>query len=396
MTAANDSATLELAKQLISIPSVTPDDMGCQKIIADRLRRIGFNIENLRYGEVDNLWARYGTQSPLFVFAGHTDVVPPGPLEQWHNDPFTPTITDGIMTARGTADMKSSIAAMVCACEHFFKDKHTANNPINGSVAFLITSDEEGPAVNGTVKVMEHLASNNEKIDWCLVGEPSSSNTLGDVIKNGRRGSLLGNLTVHGVQGHIAYPHLAKNPIHLFAGALLDLSTEVWDNGNQHFPPTSFQISNINAGTGTSNVIPGDLDVQFNLRFSTEITEQQIRQRVAAILDKHKLNYSLSWTLSGQPFLTSDGELVNAAQQAIKTICNIDAQLSTAGGTSDGRFIAPTGAQVVELGPINESIHKINENINIAQLEKLTLVYSEILNNLFNSDTSANIKTGEN
>ncbi len=376
------TTTLDLAKQLIRIPSITPDDMGCQKIIADRLNNIGFKIEHLRYGDVDNLWARYGTQSPLFVFAGHTDVVPTGPVEQWQNHPFTPTIVDNIMTARGTADMKSSIAAMVCACEKFLKNK----DAINGSVAFLITSDEEGPAINGTIKVIEHLTKNDEKIDWCLVGEPSSTNTLGDTIKNGRRGSLIGELNIHGVQGHIAYPHLAKNPIHLFSGALLDLTNEVWDNGNSHFPPTSFQVSNINGGAGASNVIPGELDVQFNLRFSTEITEQQIKQRVEKILNKHKLNYTLVWTLSGQPFLTPDGELVNATQQAIKTVCDLDAELSTAGGTSDGRFIAPTGAQVVELGPVNESIHKINENIHIEQLEKLTDVYTEILNNLFKLD----------
>lgn len=374
------TATLDLAKQLISIPSITPDDSGCQKIIADRLSNIGFNIENLRYGEVDNLWARIGTQGPLFVFAGHTDVVPTGPLEQWRNDPFTPTIVNNIMTARGTADMKSSIAAMVCACENFFQDK---NQPLAGSIAFLITSDEEGPATEGTVKVIEHLMSKGEKIDWCLVGEPSSTNTLGDVIKNGRRGSISGDLTIHGVQGHIAYPHLAENPIHLFAGALQDLTNETWDNGNDHFPPTSFQISNINGGTGATNVIPGDLKVQFNLRFSTEITDQQIQQRIAALLDRHPFKYTLDWTVSGQAFLTPDGALVDAAKQAIKSVCNIDAELSTAGGTSDGRFIAPTGAQVVELGPINESIHKINENINIDQLEQLTKVYTEVLHNLF-------------
>ncbi len=374
------TATLDLAKKLISIPSITPDDLGCQKIIADRLSNIGFNIENLRYGEVDNLWARIGTQGPLFVFAGHTDVVPTGPVEQWRNDPFTPTIVDNIMTARGTADMKSSIAAMVCACENFFQDK---NQPLAGSIAFLITSDEEGPATEGTVKVIEHLMNNDEKIDWCLVGEPSSTNTLGDVIKNGRRGSISGDLTIHGVQGHIAYPHLAENPIHLFAGALQDLTNETWDNGNDHFPPTSFQISNINGGTGATNVIPGDLNVQFNLRFSTEITDQQIQQRIEALLNRHPFKYTLDWTVSGQAFLTPDGTLVDAAKQAIKSICNIDTELSTAGGTSDGRFIAPTGAQVVELGPINESIHKINENINIDQLEQLTKVYTEILHNLF-------------
>lgn len=372
------TATLDLAKQLISIPSVTPDDMGCQKIIADRLSKIGFKIENLRYGEVDNLWARYGTQSPLFVFAGHTDVVPTGPVEKWRSDPFTPTIVNDVMTGRGTADMKSSIAAMVCACENFLQDK----KEIVGSIAFLITSDEEGPATDGTVKVVEHLQNNNEKIDWCLVGEPSSTSTLGDVIKNGRRGSIGGDLTIHGVQGHIAYPHLAKNPIHLFADAMQALCNEVWDNGNDFFPPTSFQISNINGGTGASNVIPGDLNVQFNLRFSTEITDQAIRSRIEDILDEHQLDYTLDWALSGQPFLTPGGKLVEAAKQAIKSVCDIDAELSTAGGTSDGRFIAPTGAQVVELGPVNDSIHKIDENINITELERLTKIYTDILQRL--------------
>ena len=372
------TATLDLAKQLISIPSVTPDDMGCQKIIADRLSKIGFKIENLRYGEVDNLWARYGNQSPLFVFAGHTDVVPTGPVEKWRSDPFTPTIVNDVMTGRGTADMKSSIAAMVCACENFLQDK----KEIVGSIAFLITSDEEGPATDGTVKVVEHLQNNNEKIDWCLVGEPSSTSTLGDVIKNGRRGSIGGDLTIHGVQGHIAYPHLAKNPIHLFADAMQALCNEVWDNGNDFFPPTSFQISNINGGTGASNVIPGDLNVQFNLRFSTEITDQAIRSRIEDILDEHQLDYTLDWALSGQPFLTPGGKLVEAAKQAIKSVCDIDAELSTAGGTSDGRFIAPTGAQVVELGPVNDSIHKIDENINITELERLTEIYTDILQRL--------------
>ena len=373
------TATLDLSKQLISIPSVTPEDMGCQKIIADRLNNAGFKIENLRYGEVDNLWARYGEQSPLFVFAGHTDVVPTGPVDQWSSDPFTPTIIDDVMTGRGTADMKSSIAAMVCACEEFLADK----TELAGSIAFLITSDEEGPAIDGTVKVIEYLENNDIKIDWCLVGEPSSTNMLGDIIKNGRRGSISGDLTIHGVQGHIAYPHLAKNPIHLFAGALQDLCDEAWDNGNEHFPPTSFQISNINGGTGASNVIPGDLNIQFNLRFSTEITDQQIKQRVEDIIKKHQLEYTLDWSLSGQPFLTPGGKLVEATTRAIKSVCNIDTELSTAGGTSDGRFIAPTGAQVIELGPLNESIHKIDENINIQQLEKLTNVYTEILRNLF-------------
>jgi len=372
------TATLELAKQLISIPSVTPDDLGCQKIIADRLEAIGFTIEHLRYGEVDNLWARYGSRSPLFVFAGHTDVVPPGPVDHWSSDPFTPTVSDHVMTGRGSADMKSSIAAMVCACEVFLPE----NKEINGSIAFLITSDEEGPAVDGTVKVIEYLEKNNEKIDWCLIGEPSSTSTVGDVIKNGRRGSLSGDLTIHGVQGHIAYPQLAKNPIHLFAGALQELCDETWDNGNDYFPPTTFQISNIHGGTGASNVIPGDLNVQFNLRFSTEITEHTIQQRIESILDSHQLDYTLNWSLSGLPFLTSDGRLVDAAKQAIKSVCNVNAELSTAGGTSDGRFIAPTGAQVVELGPVNESIHKIDENINIKELDLLTEIYLDILRRL--------------
>jgi succinyl-diaminopimelate desuccinylase len=377
------TATLDLAKQLISIPSVTPEDLGCQKIISDRLSNIGFKIEHLRFGEVDNLWARVGTQPPLFVFAGHTDVVPTGPAEQWSSAPFTPTISNDVMSARGTADMKSSIAALFCACENFLSDKKAISAlETAGSIAFLITSDEEGPAIDGTVKVLEYLAHNNEKIDWCLVGEPSSTNTVGDVIKNGRRGSFSGDLTIHGVQGHIAYPHLARNPVHLFAGALQDLCNEVWDNGNDFFPPTSFQISNIHGGTGASNVIPGDLNVQFNLRFSTEITDQQIKQRIEAILNKHQLKYTINWSLSGQPFLTADGKLVEATKQAIKSVCNIETELSTAGGTSDGRFIAPTGAQVVELGPVNESIHKIDENINIKELDRLTEIYLDILKRL--------------
>ena len=268
---------------------------------------------------------------------------------------------------------------MVCACERFFNEKEK----IDGSIAFLITSDEEGPAIDGTVKVVEHLRKNNDHIDWCLVGEPSSTKTLGDVIKNGRRGSISGDLTIHGVQGHIAYPHLAKNPVHLFAGAMQDLCNERWDDGNQFFPPTSFQISNINAGTGASNVIPGELNIQFNLRFSTEITDQQIKDRVEEILDRHVFKYTLDWTVSGQPFLTPDGELVDASRRAIKGICKLETELSTAGGTSDGRFIAPTGAQVIELGPVNESIHKINENIDIQELDRLTDVYTEILRQLF-------------
>lgn len=369
------SDTLELAKQLISRPSVTPDDQGCQGIIGHRLKAIGFDIENLRFGEVDNLWARRGTKGPLLVFAGHTDVVPTGPLDQWTHHPFEPTIVDNIMYGRGTADMKSSIAAMICACESIDAENIT----LNGSIGFLITSDEEGPATEGTVRVIEMLEARNEKINWCLVGEPSSTKTVGDVIKNGRRGSLSGNLTIHGQQGHIAYPHLANNPIHAFSPALNDLINETWDQGNEFFPATSFQISNIKAGTGTTNVIPGDLEVLFNLRFSTELTHHIIQKRVAAILDKHQLNYTLDWSLSGNPFLTPGGDLVAATQQAIKSVCGIDTELSTAGGTSDGRFIAPTGAQVVELGPINDSIHKIDENINIKELDVLTDIYRHII-----------------
>jgi succinyl-diaminopimelate desuccinylase len=369
------SATLELAKQLIARPSVTPDDQGCQNIIAERLQRLGFTIEHHRFGEVDNLWARRGNSQPLFVFAGHTDVVPSGPVEQWQYDPFTPTIADNILYGRGAADMKGSIAAMVCACEQFIERLPDHN----GSIAFLITSDEEGPATEGTVKIVELLQQRNEKIDWCLVGEPTSSNTVGDVVKNGRRGSLSGTLKIIGTQGHIAYPHLADNPIHRFAPALNDLVNEKWDDGNEFFPPTSFQISNINAGTGANNVIPGSVDVLFNLRFSTEITEAQIRQRIEGILDAHNLAYELAWSLSGNPFLTPEGELIDATRAAISKVCKLDTELSTSGGTSDGRFIAPTGSQVLELGPVNASIHKIDENVDVGELEQLTDIYHEIL-----------------
>lgn len=371
------SDTLDLAKQLIEQASVTPDDKQCQVLLAERLKALGFEIEHMPFGDVKNLWARYGTEGPLFVFAGHTDVVPTGPVEQWKHDPFTATVEGDILYGRGAADMKSSIAAMVCALEDFLP-----NNQPKGSIAFLITSDEEGPAVDGTVKVIETLENRDEKIDWCLVGEPSSTDKVGDVIKNGRRGSLGATLVVHGQQGHIAYPHLAENPIHKFAPALNDLVSEQWDQGNDFFPPTSFQVSNINAGTGATNVIPGDLEIVFNLRFSTEITHTEIQSRIEAILDKHGLDYDLDWNLSGLPFLTASGDLVDAAQAAIKTICGIDTELSTAGGTSDGRFIAPTGAQVLELGPVNESIHKIDENVSISDLDKLTEIYGEILKKL--------------
>ncbi|MGD2053569.1 MAG: succinyl-diaminopimelate desuccinylase [Gammaproteobacteria bacterium] len=369
------TATLELAKQLIARPSVTPDDHGCQAIIAERLQRLGFTIEHHRFGEVDNLWARRGSSQPLFVFAGHTDVVPSGPVDQWQYDPFTPTINGNILYGRGAADMKGSIAAMVCACEQFI-ERHPDHC---GSIAFLITSDEEGPATEGTVKIVELLQQRHEQIDWCLVGEPTSSNTVGDVVKNGRRGSLSGDLKIIGTQGHIAYPHLADNPIHRLAPALNDLVNEKWDNGNEFFPPTSFQISNINAGTGANNVIPGSVDVLFNLRFSTEITETQIRRRIEDILDMHNLDYELTWSLSGNPFLTPEGELIDATKAAIMKVRNLDTELSTSGGTSDGRFIAPAGSQVLELGPVNASIHKIDENVDVRELEQLSDIYHEIL-----------------
>ncbi|MGB5396404.1 MAG: succinyl-diaminopimelate desuccinylase [Gammaproteobacteria bacterium] len=368
------SNTLELAQQLIARASVTPEDNGCQQLLAERLQALGFHIEHLRYDDVDNLWARLGSEAPLLVFAGHTDVVPTGPLKQWKHDPFTPTIDNGKLYGRGAADMKSSIAAMVCACESVLP-----THKLRGSIGFLITSDEEGPSINGTVKVIEHLENRNEKIDWCLVGEPSSTNHVGDVIKNGRRGSISGNLTIHGTQGHIAYPHLADNPVHRFAPALNALVNEAWDEGNEFFPPTTFQISNIHAGTGANNVIPGDLDIMFNFRFSTALTADDIKQRTHALLDAHNLKYTLEWTLSGHPFLTPGGELVRAALAAIKAVNGLDCELSTAGGTSDGRFIAPTGAQVAELGPINASIHKIDEHVDIAQLDELYEIYRHII-----------------
>ncbi|MEE9421584.1 MAG: succinyl-diaminopimelate desuccinylase [Gammaproteobacteria bacterium] len=372
------SATLELAKDLISRASVTPDDQGCQKLMCERLEKIGFSIEALPFDEVTNFWARRGNTDPLLAFAGHTDVVPTGPVENWLTDPFQPTVKDGMLYGRGAADMKGSLAAMVTACESFIAD-HPNHE---GSIGFLITSDEEGPSINGTVKVVETLEARNEKITWCLVGEPSSASTVGDVIKNGRRGSINGALKVRGKQGHVAYPHLAANPFHLAAPALTELAAMEWDQGNEHFPPTTFQIANIHAGTGAENVIPGELDVQFNLRFSTELTEQMIKQRIHALLDKHKLDYSINWRLSGNPFLTPAGELVDAATAAISNTMGFETELSTSGGTSDGRFIAPTGAQVVELGPINETIHQINECVSIDALDQLSILYHKILKSL--------------
>ncbi len=372
------SPTLELTIDLISRASVTPQDVGCQQLMCDRLAAIGFNIEPLRFADVDNFWARRGITGPLLCFAGHTDVVPTGPVEQWHTPPFQPEIRDGLLYGRGAADMKGSLAAMVTACERF-----VANHPDHkGSIAFLITSDEEGPSINGTVKVVEHLEARNEKIDWCLVGEPTSSNVVGDVIKNGRRGSLNGIIKVHGVQGHIAYPQLAKNPIHLAVPALTVLATIEWDRGNEFFPPTSFQISNIKGGTGATNVIPGELEIIFNFRFSTESTEAGLRQRVHEVLDQHNLDYTIDWALSGNPFLTAKGELVEATQKAIRSVVGIETELSTNGGTSDGRFIAPTGAQVLELGPLNATIHKLNECVAVEDLDTLSDIYEQLLENL--------------
>jgi len=372
------SATLDLTLDLIRRPSVTPVDADCQTIMAERLAAIGFTIEKMRFADVDNLWARRGATGPVFCFAGHTDVVPTGDLGKWSSAPFVPEIRDGELYGRGTADMKSALAAMVVACERFV----AAHPDHDGSITFLITSDEEGPSINGTVKVVETLEARNEKITWCLVGEPSSTRVLGDVIKNGRRGSLNGILTVRGKQGHVAYPHLADNPIHRSAPAISDLSREVWDQGNEFFPATSFQISNIQAGTGANNVIPGDITIVFNFRFSTEVTADELKARTHAILDRHGLSYDIAWSLSGQPFLTPKGELVAAAQGAIREVMNIETELSTSGGTSDGRFIAPTGAQVVELGVLNATIHQIDERVEVASLDPLTDIYEGILTRL--------------
>jgi len=372
------SETLKLAETLISRESVTPEDAGCQDIIAERLSAIGFKTERLRYGDVDNIWARRGDSGPLYAFAGHTDVVPTGPADQWQSPPFTPSYRDGYLYGRGAADMKGSIAAMVTACERFI-----ANNPEHkGSFAFLITSDEEGPSINGTVKVVEHLEARGEKIKGCLVGEPSSTNNVGDVIKNGRRGSLGGHLVVHGTQGHVAYPQHAANPIHLSATALAELCAMQWDNGNDSFPPTTFQITNIQSGTGASNVIPGKLEAWFNFRYSTEVTHQQLQEQVTALLNQYSFKFDLNWNLSGKPFITRAGELVDAAQAAIKEVTGTDTELSTAGGTSDGRFIAPTGAQVVELGPCNNTIHKIDECVKATDLDTLSAIYEQILRKL--------------
>ena len=373
-----NSATLQLACDLIARPSITPDDAGCQDMLIERLQAIGFDCETMVFDDVTNLWARRGSAAPLLAFAGHTDVVPTGPLEQWHSNPFEPEIRDGMLYGRGAADMKSSIAAMVTACERFI-EQHADHR---GSIALLITSDEEAIAINGTVRVIETLEARGEKIDWALIGEPSSQSQVGDVVKNGRRGSIGAKLVINGIQGHVAYPHKVDNPIHRAMPALHELARHEWDQGNSFFPPTSFQISNINAGTGVHNVVPGHAEVLFNLRYSTEIDAHKIMETTRAILDKHELDYQIDWSISGYPFLTPEGELVNAAQQAIMQHAGITPSLETTGGTSDGRFIAPTGAQVLELGPVNESIHKLNEHVNIDDLEQLSKIYESMLEKL--------------
>ena len=369
---------IALAQALIQRESVTPEDAGCQQMMNELLEAIGFNIESLFFTDTLNTWARKGEQSPHFCFAGHTDVVPTGPAKNWQHPPFSGLVENGLLHGRGAADMKGSLAAMIVATERFVT-KHPDHK---GSISFLITSDEEGPFINGTTRVIDTLESRGEKIDMCLVGEPSSRDVLGDVVKNGRRGSLTGFLKVKGIQGHVAYPHLAQNPIHLATEALTELSQTQWDKGNDFFPATSFQISNINGGTGAGNVIPGELDVQFNFRFSTEVTHQQLQQRVIDILQKHNLNYELNWIVNGLPFITEHGPLVDATVNAIESVTGLATNLETTGGTSDGRFIAQTGAKVIELGPRNATIHKVDECVSTDDLIKLTDIYEQILEQL--------------
>lgn len=371
MSDSYNSETLSLAKQLISRHSLTPTDDGCIDIIGARIAPLGFNLEKMPHGDVDNLWARRGNASPVICFAGHTDVVPTGPVKEWDSDPFTPTVRDGLLYGRGASDMKGSLAAFVTAIEKF-----VAEHPQHrGSIAMLLTSDEEGVAVDGTARVVETLQERNEKLDYCIVGEPTCVAKTGDTIKNGRRGSLSCTLIVKGVQGHIAYPHLAKNPVHLVAPTIAELASTTWDNGNEFFPPTSWQISNIQAGTGATNVIPGSVNIQFNFRFSTASTEDALKQKVRTILDSHGLEYELEWESSGKPYLTSRGDLVDTASAAIKQVLGLDTELSTSGGSSDGRFIADICPQVIELGPLNATIHKINECVAVADLDALSEIY---------------------
>ncbi len=370
--------TLELAKALIARRSLTPDDAGCQDILIERLEKLGFGVERMRFGNVDNFWARLGKDAPIVCFAGHTDVVPSGPVANWESDPFAPEIRDGMLYGRGAADMKTSLAAFVTAIESFI-----ANHPDHkGSIALLITSDEEGIAVDGTVKVVEALDARGERIDYCIVGEPTCAARFGDTIKNGRRGSLSGKLTVKGIQGHIAYPHLAKNPIHLVSPAIAELAATTWDSGNEYFPPTTWQISNIHGGTGATNVIPGTVEIEFNFRFSTASTMDSLKARVHEVLDRHGLDYDLDWSFTGKPYLTPQGSLVDAMASAIREAKGIMPELSTSGGTSDGRFIADICPQVVEFGPLNATIHKINECIAIEDIEPLRAIYEKTLENL--------------
>ena len=370
-----EAGVLDLAKALIERKSVTPEDGGCQKLLAERLSRSGFQCESVVHGEVTNLWARRGTGQPLVCLAGHTDVVPTGPLAEWHSDPFVPTIREGRLYGRGAADMKSSIAAFVLAVEAFVAERPRHQ----GSIALLITSDEEGPSIDGTARIVERMKSRGEQIDYCIVGEPTCVDALGDMIKNGRRGSLSGRLTVRGVQAHIAYPHLGRNPIHLLAPALAELTAMQWDPGNEHFQPTSFQVSNVHAGTGAGNVIPNALTLDFNFRFSTESTEQSLRARFEAVLRRHALDYKVDWVLGGKPFVTQRGRLVDVVSEAIRRHTGRSPELSTTGGTSDARFIAEICPQVVEFGPVNQSIHKLNEHIELAALEKLPAIYLDTL-----------------
>ncbi len=372
------SDTLQLAKALIARRSLTPDDAGCQDILIERLEKLGFKIERMRFGNVDNFWARRGTASPVVVFAGHTDVVPTGPVENWFSPPFEPTIRDSMLYGRGAADMKTSIAAFITAIEAFLA-QHPEHH---GSIALLITSDEEGVAVDGTVRVVETLRARGETIDYCIVGEPTSNKLVGDMIKNGRRGSLSGTLIVKGIQGHIAYPLLVKNPIHMVAPAIAELAATTWDNGNEYFPPTTWQISNMNGGTGATNVVPGTVEIWFNFRFSTASTEQSLKDKVHAILDKHGVTYDLKWELSGKPYLTAKGSLVAAISRAIEQSYGITPELSTGGGTSDGRFIADICPQVIEFGPLNATIHKLNECVGVSDIEPLKLSYQRTLENL--------------
>src|ERR1022692_2528996 len=369
------SATLELTRQLITRPSVSPTDGGCQALLIERLQAIGFRVEDLSFGPVTNFWATRGGEGPVFCFAGHTDVVPTGPFEDWRSDPFVPVIEAGMLYGRGAADMKSGLAAMVTATEAFVRE-HPAHR---GSIAFLITSDEEGPSIDGKRRVVEVLEARGQKIDWCLIGEPSSDRHLGDTIKIGRRGSLSGRLTVHGIQGHVAYPQLANNPVHALAPALAELTTRTWDQGNAHFQPTSFQVSNLSAGTGAPNVIPGELKARFNIRFSTEQTVESLKATVEALLKRHQVNYTLDWFISGYPFLTAPGELSDAAVRAVREQLQLTPALSTSGGTSDGRFIAPMGAQVIELGVVNDTIHKVNECVRVEDIDRLQALYRRTL-----------------